>query len=114
MVQRVSLCFKSVTSLHALPFSDMRLHTCTYKICLQLTLFSSFEGTRVVYVFGPIVSIIGTVIVAAARNVPVVLVFSPTMGITYATLFTMPYIVITQYHEQGMVSMQCTLFPFYC
>ncbi|XP_064627821.1 solute carrier family 45 member 4-like [Lineus longissimus] len=59
-------------------------------------------GTRVVYMIGPVASIIGAVIIASVRIVPVVLVFSPTIGITYATLFTLPYIVTTKYHEQGM------------
>ncbi|KAL8623479.1 hypothetical protein ACOMHN_015687 [Nucella lapillus] len=57
-----------------------------------------------VYVTGQLVFTVGMAIMAAARHKVAVVLLSPTAGIMYATLFTMPYLLVAQYHTSGLFS----------
>ncbi|KAL3836293.1 hypothetical protein ACJMK2_021730 [Sinanodonta woodiana] len=59
---------------------------------------------RNVYVGGQLVYSLGMVIMAVTRNKAAVLILSTTAGIMYATLFTMPYVLIAHYHSSGQFS----------
>lgn len=43
------------------------------------------------------------IILAVTRNRIAIIVLSPTAGIMYATLFTMPYLLVANYHTNGQV-----------
>ena len=53
---------------------------------------------------GQLVFTVGMAIMAATRHKVAVLLLSPTAGIMYATLFTMPYLLVAHYHTSGLVS----------
>ncbi|KAK7483584.1 hypothetical protein BaRGS_00025137 [Batillaria attramentaria] len=57
-----------------------------------------------VYVLGQLVFTVGMTIMAAARHKVAVVLLSPTAGIMYATLFTMPYLLVAHYHTSGLFS----------
>lgn len=61
----------------------------------------SIFGTRLVYVGGLLVFAAGMTILAAFPSKWGVLLLSITAGIIYATLFTMPFLLIAQYHAKG-------------
>lgn len=61
----------------------------------------SIFGTRLVYVGGLLVFAAGMTILAAFPTKWGVLLLSITAGIIYATLFTMPFLLIAQYHAKG-------------
>ena len=69
-------------------------------------------GAKRVYVIGQLVFTVGMAIMAATRHKVAVLLLSPTAGIMYATLFTMPYLLVAHYHTSGLVSW--ALFPLLC
>jgi len=56
------------------------------------------------YVFGYLIFSIGTCVMATVPNVYVVLSFSSLIGIMSATLYTVPYFLVAQYHEYYKVS----------
>ena len=56
------------------------------------------------YICGQLVYTVGAIILAASRQPAAVLFLSPTAGIMYATLFTMPYLLVAHYHSTGKVS----------
>ena len=64
----------------------------------------SRAGAKRVYVMGQLVFTVGMTIMAATRHKVAVLLLSPTAGIMYATLFTMPYLLVAHYHTSGLVS----------
>lgn len=64
------------------------LHNCT----------AIFLGTRPVYVCGQLIYSLGMVVLAATSNIIAVFVASLTAGFMYATLFTLPYILVARYH----------------
>lgn len=56
------------------------------------------------YVVGQLVFTVGMIVMASARHKVAVVILSPTAGIMYATLFTMPYLIVAHYHTSGMAS----------
>lgn len=55
-------------------------------------------GAKPVYIGGQLVYSVGMIIMAAARHPVAVILLSPTAGVMYSTLFTMPYLLIAHYH----------------
>ncbi|XP_067686645.1 membrane-associated transporter protein-like [Haliotis asinina] len=70
-----------------------------YSLCID-KLVRTFKAKRV-YVCGQLTYTVGMVILALVRHKVAVIVLSPTAGIMYATLFTMPYLLVANYHTQG-------------
>ena len=60
-------------------------------------------GAKVVYVTGQLVFTVGMAVMAAVKHKVAVVLLSPTAGIMYATLFTMPYLLVAHYHTSGLV-----------
>ncbi|CAK9304812.1 unnamed protein product [Gordionus sp. m RMFG-2023] len=60
-------------------------------------------GAKKVYVGGQLAYSVGILVMALARSRFCVIAFSIAPGIMYATLFTMPYILITHFHQQDCV-----------
>lgn len=58
---------------------------------------------RIVYCGGLLIDAIGMILMAVYPNKVTVFVFSATGGIVYALLFTMPFLLIGQYHAKGQV-----------
>ncbi|KAI1280918.1 Membrane-associated transporter protein [Halotydeus destructor] len=56
-------------------------------------------GTKVVYVCGPLVYSMGMLVLGMTRSKLAVVCCSASAGVQYATLFTMPYLVLTSYHQ---------------
>ena len=56
-----------------------------------------------VYVGGQLIYGIGMVLMALFRSKWAVIVFSLTAGVMYATLFTMPYLLVAHYHKLNCV-----------
>ncbi|KAH9498719.1 hypothetical protein Btru_004669 [Bulinus truncatus] len=57
-----------------------------------------------VYVFGQLAFTLGMAGMAASRSKIAVILLSPAAGIMYATLFTMPYLLVAHYHTRGLFS----------
>ncbi|WAR04783.1 S45A2-like protein, partial [Mya arenaria] len=57
-----------------------------------------------VYVCGQLVYTVGMVVMALSRHPAAVIILSPCAGIMYATLFTMPYLLVARYHTSGRFS----------
>ncbi|KAG8200107.1 hypothetical protein JTE90_001960 [Oedothorax gibbosus] len=55
-------------------------------------------GAKPTYIGGQLVYSVGMVVMAVTRHKVAVILLSPTAGIMYATLFTMPYLLIAHYH----------------
>ena len=62
------------------------------------TLSSSILGLRWAYIGGQLILCLGMAALSATSNLYVAFVGAVTMGIAYVTTFTMPYILITEYH----------------
>ena len=62
-------------------------------------------GARRVYIFSQLVYTVGSLLMALIRHPVAVILLSPTAGIMYATLFTMPYVLVAKYHSSNTVSM---------
>ena len=60
-------------------------------------------GARPVYIVSQLVYTIGSAILAMWRHRVAVIILSPTAGIMYATLFTMPYLLVAHYHSNDTV-----------
>jgi len=56
-----------------------------------------------VYIGGQLVYTVGMIIMACTRNRITAIILSPSAGIMYATLFTMPYLLLANYHTNGQV-----------
>ena len=56
------------------------------------------------YVCGQLAYSVGMVVMAVFRHPAIVILMSPSAGIMYATLFTMPYLLVANYHTKGQVS----------
>lgn len=54
-----------------------------------------------VYVCGQLAYSAGMVVMAIFRHPAIVILMSPSAGIMYATLFTMPYLLVANYHTKG-------------
>lgn len=63
-----------------------------------------FEGAKKVYIGGQLVFTVGMVIMAATLTPVAVILLSPTAGVMYATLFTLPYMIVANYHNKEQVS----------
>lgn len=63
-----------------------------------------FEGAKKVYIGGQLVYTVGMVIMAATLSPVTVILLSPTAGVMYATLFTLPYMIVANYHNKEQVS----------
>jgi len=61
------------------------------------------SAARPVYVWGQLVYTVGMFALAVTRHPSAVILLSPTAGIMYATLFTMPYLLVAHYHTSGEV-----------
>ncbi|XP_071040438.1 solute carrier family 45 member 4 isoform X2 [Parasteatoda tepidariorum] len=61
-------------------------------------------GAKPVYIGGQLVYSFGMVIMALTRHKVAVILLSPTAGIMYSTLFTMPYLLIAHYHCNNQFS----------
>ena len=59
-------------------------------------------GARRLYVGGQLVYAVGAAAMASFPSVTSVFVFSPTAGVMYGTLFTMPYILVAHYHATNV------------
>lgn len=70
------------------------------------------SGAKRVYIGGQLVYSVGMIIMAAARHPAAVILLSPTAGIMYSTLFTMPYLLIAHYHCMQKVRTRTT-YSFY-
>lgn len=64
-------------------------------------------GAKRVYVGGLLFDALGMALMAWTKHKVSVIVFSWTAGVMYATLFTLPYLLIATYHNQGVVSTDC-------
>ncbi|KAL5010419.1 hypothetical protein ScPMuIL_012724 [Solemya velum] len=73
-----------------------------YSLCIE-KLVEKFRAKRV-YICGQLAYTFGMVLMALTRNKLAVLLLSPFAGIMYATLFTMPYLLIAHYHTSGQFS----------
>ncbi|XP_041347296.1 proton-associated sugar transporter A-like [Gigantopelta aegis] len=73
-----------------------------YSLCVE-KLVQRFRAKRL-YVCGQLTYSVGMVILAISRHKMAVVILSATAGIMYATLFTMPYLLVAQYHTCGMFS----------
>ncbi|XP_023931348.1 proton-associated sugar transporter A-like [Lingula anatina] len=58
--------------------------------------------TKPVYICGQLVYTVGMILMAATKSKVAVILLSPTAGIMYATLFTLPYMLIANYHSCEM------------
>ncbi|XP_014768744.1 solute carrier family 45 member 4 [Octopus bimaculoides] len=56
---------------------------------------------RTVYVCGQLAYSVGMVVIALSRHPITVILMSPSAGIMYSTLFTMPYLLVAHYHTTG-------------
>ena len=59
-------------------------------------------GAKRLYIIGQLSYSIGAAAMALFPSLPSVFLFSPTAGVMYGTLFTMPYILVANYHSQGV------------
>lgn len=62
------------------------------------------HGAKRVYVCGLLFYCSGMTMMALTKHKVGVIIFSWTAGVMYSTLFTMPYLLIANYHNQGVVS----------
>ena len=96
-----------IRSLLCLFWSDrLRQVQVTLHVAAQLLIQSSLfflVGAKTVNICGQLVYTIGAIVLASCREPAVVLLLSPTAGIMYATLFTMPYLLVAKYHSEGRV-----------
>ncbi|XP_054717275.1 proton-associated sugar transporter A-like [Uloborus diversus] len=58
-------------------------------------------GAKRIYTGGHLVYSVGMVLMAVCRHPAAVILLSPTAGVMYSTLFTMPYLLIAHYHCSG-------------
>lgn len=74
--------------------------------CYSLVIERLIErhGAKKVYVGGLCFYSVGMAMMALTRYRLSVLVFSWTAGVMYSTLFTMPYLLVANYHNKGVVS----------
>lgn len=79
--------------------------------CYSLVIESLIEkhGAKKVYVGGLCFYSVGMALMALTRYKLSVLVFSWTAGVMYSTLFTMPYLLVANYHNKGVVSISIFL-----
>lgn len=73
--------------------------------CYSLIIERLIERYRAktVYVGGLLFYCVGMSLMALTRHKFSVIVFSWTAGVMYSTLFTMPYLLVANYHNKGVV-----------
>jgi solute carrier family 45 protein 1/2/4 len=59
-------------------------------------------GAKKLYVCSQLAYTVGALMMALFPTKACIFVFSPTAGIMYGTLFTMPYILVANYHSKGV------------
>ncbi|KAK3105636.1 hypothetical protein FSP39_002399 [Pinctada imbricata] len=69
-----------------------------YSLCIE-KLVSRFKA-KPVYICGQLVYTLGMVVLACTRSRIATIIMSPSAGIMYATLFTMPYLLVAHYHTR--------------
>lgn len=70
---------------------------------MQCYIFTSFSAKRV-YIGGLLTYSTGMFVMVVTRSKIAVIFLSGAAGIMYATVFTMPYVLVVHYHVQGVVS----------
>ena len=59
-----------------------------------------FAGIRSVYIFGILLNCVSTAAAAFSNNIIIVFISGAANGIIYATLVTLPFILLDSYHTQ--------------
>lgn len=65
----------------------------------NLPFVDCLTGIKSVYIFGLLCNCIGTAVAAITSNLVVTFISGVTIGILYATLSTVPFILLTTYHK---------------
>ncbi|XP_060066019.1 proton-associated sugar transporter A-like [Ylistrum balloti] len=73
-----------------------------YSLCIEK--FVDRFRAKKVYIGGQLVYTFGMIIMAITRHRIAAVLLSPSAGIMYATLFTMPYLLLANYHTNGQFS----------
>jgi solute carrier family 45 protein 1/2/4 len=68
---------------------------------------------RTVYVGGLLVYALGMAVLVTFKAKWLALVCCITTGICYATLYTMPFLLVAQYHAKSIVSCSSSFFKFW-
>ena len=71
--------------------------------CLILHVFP--EGIKRVYIGSQVIYAIGMLLMGVFRHRLAVIVLSAVAGVLYSTLFTIPYLLISQYHASASVGL---------
>lgn len=113
-----SLIIEKLLKRHGLAISFIRIFTSTStKISIYTSpinriillyyvyIMKPFRVKRV-YVGGLLTYSTGMFLMVITRSKIAVILLSGTAGIMYATVFTMPYVLVVHYHVQGVVSVQ--------
>lgn len=58
---------------------------------------------KAIYILGQLTYSLGMLVLALTKNKYIAIIVSPTAGIMYSTLFTIPYILISNYHSDENV-----------
>ena len=64
------------------------------------------------YVVSQLVYTVGAAAMALSRHRIAVVLLSVCPGVMYATLFTMPYLLVAHYHSTNMVRQHYVLYPY--
>ncbi|OWF52242.1 Proton-associated sugar transporter A [Mizuhopecten yessoensis] len=73
-----------------------------YSLCIE-KLVDKFKAKKI-YIGGQLVYTCGMIIMALTRHRIAAVLLSPSAGIMYATLFTMPYLLLANYHTKSQFS----------
>ncbi|XP_069120878.1 proton-associated sugar transporter A-like isoform X2 [Argopecten irradians] len=73
-----------------------------YSLCIE-KLVDRFKAKKV-YIGGQLVYTCGMIVMAITRHRIAAVILSPSAGIMYATLFTMPYLLLANYHTNSKFS----------
>ena len=65
----------------------------------NLPFVDCLTGIKSVYIFGLLCNCIGTAVTAITSNLVITFISGVTIGILYATLSTVPFILLTTYHK---------------
>lgn len=71
--------------------------------CCILRFFS--EGIKRVYIGSQVIYAIGMLLMGVFRHRLAVIVLSAVAGVLYSTLFTIPYLLVSQYHASTSVGL---------
>lgn len=84
---------------------------------VNLSIYEMFflhSGAKRVYILSQLVYTVGSIFLALTRHPVTVILLSPTAGIMYATLFTMPYVLVAHYHSSNTVSPILNILNWQC